>query len=209
VTVDTVAPALSAPILDPASDSGSSSTDRITNDTTPTFTGTSEPGLTVTLDDATTSVGSDSDDDGTYAVTTGTLSEGTHSISARATDAAGNTTSTAATDLTVDTTAPVITLDRPSASRLTVTASGTGGRRPGDSGAVSVTICSGLLVLPSSSSCTPTVSLDAVVATDGSWTVTSGNLAPLTTYYAWAAQRDAAGNTSTTAVSSGATTGLL
>ena len=45
ITIDTVAPAPpSQPDLDAGSDSGSSSTDNLTNDNTPTFTGTAEPG---------------------------------------------------------------------------------------------------------------------------------------------------------------------
>src|SRR5439155_10549715 len=49
-TLDTTAPAApSAPDLTAASDSGSSSTDNITNVPTPTFTGTAEAGSTVQL----------------------------------------------------------------------------------------------------------------------------------------------------------------
>ena len=55
VRIDTVAPAApSAPSLTAASDSGASSSDRVTNVTTPTFTGTAEDGSTVTLYDGAT-----------------------------------------------------------------------------------------------------------------------------------------------------------
>ena len=50
-------PAPSAPALTAASDSGASSSDAITNNTTPTFTGTAEAGSTVILYDGVTSVG--------------------------------------------------------------------------------------------------------------------------------------------------------
>ncbi|WP_193315750.1 Ig-like domain-containing protein, partial [Janthinobacterium aquaticum] len=50
INIDTIAPAApSAPVLALASDSGNSSTDGVTNVTTPTVTGTAEAGSTVTL----------------------------------------------------------------------------------------------------------------------------------------------------------------
>src|SRR5207253_9841640 len=50
ITIDTAAPAAPAtPDLTAATDSGSSSTDNLTNNTTPAFTGTAESGSTVTL----------------------------------------------------------------------------------------------------------------------------------------------------------------
>ena len=50
VRIDTVLPAAPpAPTLTAASDTGTSNTDRISNDSTPTFTGTAEAGSTVTL----------------------------------------------------------------------------------------------------------------------------------------------------------------
>ncbi|MBW7457967.1 DUF5011 domain-containing protein, partial [Paenibacillus sepulcri] len=83
------------------------------NDATPTFSGTAEPGSTVTivLDGAsvgtTTAAG-----DGSWTWTTApTLAEGAHTASIRATDAAGNTgTDSNVIAFTVDMTAPVITL---------------------------------------------------------------------------------------------------
>jgi len=79
VRIDTVVPAAgSAPVLTTASDSGASSTDGITNVTTPTVTGTAESGITVTLYDGGTPVGSAVAVSGSYTIATGALAQGTH-----------------------------------------------------------------------------------------------------------------------------------
>ena len=56
----------STPDLIAANDSGSSSTDNITNDNTPTFTGTADPGTTVNIYSGGTLVGSDHNGAGNY-----------------------------------------------------------------------------------------------------------------------------------------------
>ena len=98
------------PDLSSGSDSGSSSTDNITNDTTPTFTGTSEASATVTMydTDGTTVLGSTtSDGSGNWSITSSTLSETTHTLTVKATDAAGNTGSASSgLSVTIDATAP-------------------------------------------------------------------------------------------------------
>jgi gliding motility-associated-like protein len=111
ITVDATAPvAPSTPDLDAASDLGTSSTDNITNDTTPTFTGTGlTSGFVVTVYDDTTNVGTTTvDSSGNYSVTTSTLTDATHTIKVTVTDVAGNE-STASTSITVtvDAIAPV------------------------------------------------------------------------------------------------------
>jgi len=85
----------------------------VTDDTMPTFSGTTEAGATVTIADGTTVLGTvTADGNGHYEFTPGTpLSEGAHSVSATATDAAGNTITSATTDFNVDTTAPTATAD--------------------------------------------------------------------------------------------------
>jgi len=108
-TLDTNAPATpSAPKMTSGSNSGAS-TDNITNDTTPTFTGTAESGSTVTLydTDGTTVLGTATATGGAWSITSSTLGTGEHTLTAKATDAAGNT-STASSGLTVviDTAAP-------------------------------------------------------------------------------------------------------
>jgi hypothetical protein len=112
VIVDTVKPAApSIPALKADSDTGSSSTDNMTNDTTPTFTGTAEAGSTVKIFDGTTEVGSaTATSSSTYDISIPVdkaLNQGDHDISATATDAAGNTSSASGTlSIKVDTTSP-------------------------------------------------------------------------------------------------------
>ncbi|MDQ5912113.1 MAG: Delta-60 repeat protein/Por secretion system C-terminal sorting [Patescibacteria group bacterium] len=60
----------SAPVLDSASDTGTSSSDRITNDTTPTFTGTASSSAIIYLYKSSTLVGTTtSDGSGNYSIT--------------------------------------------------------------------------------------------------------------------------------------------
>src|SRR5262249_42788520 len=88
-----------------ASDSGASNTDNITNDNTPTFTGSAEAGTSVQVSSniagvlgTTTAVG------GTWSLTSSTLADGQHSITVRATDLAGNTSAVSVALLvTIDT----------------------------------------------------------------------------------------------------------
>src|SRR5262249_50869708 len=99
IILDTIAPAApSTPDLAAGRDTGASPTDNVTNDTTPTFTGTAEAGATVTVFDGSTAVGSGVATGGSYSITTSALAAGAHSITAKATDVAGNA-STASTAL--------------------------------------------------------------------------------------------------------------
>ena len=110
VVIDTAAPsASSTPDLDAGNDSGVSSTDNVTNVTTPTFAGTAEAFSTVEIfvdgvsDGATLADGS-----GNWSYTIQTpLTEGTRAITATVTDAAGNVSSaSSALNVNVDATAP-------------------------------------------------------------------------------------------------------
>ena len=111
-TLDNNTPAAPTSLdLADSSDTGSSSTDNITNDSTPTISGTAEANSTVELfHSGTTSLGTATvDSGGNWTLTPGTLSDSAYSIKAKATDTVGNTS--AASDvlsLTVDTGAPVI-----------------------------------------------------------------------------------------------------
>ena len=80
--IDTTAPgAPSTPDLEAASDTGRSDTDDLTNDTTPTFTGTAEVGSTVTLKEGATVLGTGiADGSGNWSITSTALSEGDHTI---------------------------------------------------------------------------------------------------------------------------------
>ena len=115
LTFDTLAPsAPSTPALASASDSGTSTSDRITNDTTPTFTGTAEAGATVRLydtDGTTLLQTTTADGSGNWSLTSSALSAGAHSVSVKASDAAGNTSAASATQsVTIVTAAPTVTI---------------------------------------------------------------------------------------------------
>ncbi len=190
VTIDTTATAPSTPDLATASDSGSSSTDNITNVTTPTFTGTGVNGDTVTIFDGATAVGSAIVSGGTYTITTSALSDGVHSITAKETDAAGNTGTSAALSVTIDTTAaaPVIsgfttdsgTVGDHITNDTTLTINGTA-----EIGATVTVFRDG-------------VSIGTAVANgSGNWSVADATtLTNATTYQYSAQQTDVAGNTS-------------
>jgi hypothetical protein len=108
VVIDTLAPtAPSQPVLDPASDSGFAN-DGITNDSTPTLTGTAELGAMVRLFVDGILAGTVQAVAGTWTVTIATpLTDGLHAFTATATDAAGNTGSASTPlDLTIDTAPP-------------------------------------------------------------------------------------------------------
>jgi T1SS-143 domain-containing protein len=101
--------------LDPASDTGSSNSDSITNNPTPTIIGTGNPGATITVvtpgETLTTTVGTD----GSWSVTPKTpIPDGPQII--RVTEAVPGSPNTLTTDVpvTIDTTAPgtpVVTID--------------------------------------------------------------------------------------------------
>lgn len=108
IFIDTTAPAApSTPDLTSATDSGSSNSDNITNDATPTFSGTAEAGSTVTIFDGVTSVGTGTATGGNYSITTSALGTGGRTITAKATDATGNVSaSSSGLGVSIDTTAP-------------------------------------------------------------------------------------------------------
>ncbi len=104
ITIDTAAIAPSVPDLATESDTGYSTSDDITNDTTPTFVGTAEAGSTVTLYESSAILGTAAADvSGNWSITSSELMAGFHSITAKATDIAGN--------VSVESGAIVITID--------------------------------------------------------------------------------------------------
>ena len=108
-TVDAIKPATPTIDLAPASDSGVSNSDDLTNDTTPTLTGTGEAGSTITIFDGATPVGTAVvAADGTWTATLTTpLTEGLHNLTATASDKAGNTSDPSSLlPVTIDTTGP-------------------------------------------------------------------------------------------------------
>ena len=108
LTINSALAAPSTPDLAAASDTGTSATDNITKDNTPTFTGTALAGSTVTIYDGSTPVGSAiATAGGTYSITTSALSDGTHGITAQATDTGGHTSAASGSlSVDIDTTAP-------------------------------------------------------------------------------------------------------
>ena len=104
VTIDTSNPAVSAPDLAAASDSGASNADNVTNITLPLFSGTA-----TTLRGDTTRgsleanvVGSaTADGSGNWSITSSALASGVHNLTARATDLAGNQAASAALVVTI------------------------------------------------------------------------------------------------------------
>ncbi|MDQ2966335.1 MAG: Ig-like domain-containing protein, partial [Chloroflexota bacterium] len=109
IRIDRTAPAVpAAPDLEAASDSGISSTDDLTKDTTPTVRGTAEPAASVQLVlDSVAGSTATADGAGNYSFTTAGLANGSHSLAASATDASGNKSSTSpALTITIDATAP-------------------------------------------------------------------------------------------------------
>ena len=108
VTIDTGVSILSAPALDPLSDSGRSQSDGITNVTAPHLTGTTEAGATVTVYDNGMQVGTVvADDKGAWSINLKGLAVGPHSLTAKATDVAGNVSQASpALAITVDIKAP-------------------------------------------------------------------------------------------------------
>lgn len=105
INVDLTVLPSSAPSLTAGSDTGLPN-DLLTNDTTPTVSGSAEANSVITLYDGTTLVGTGTaDGSGNWSVTTGTLISGSHTLVARVTDLAGNNTAAASAPLivTIDT----------------------------------------------------------------------------------------------------------
>jgi hypothetical protein len=120
---------VSAPDLIAASDTGSSTTDDLTNDETPTFSGTAEADSTVKIFSDGGEVGSGTATvGGTYSITTSVLGNGARSITATATDAAGNTSVVTSPALTVN----IDTVDPPAPSVPDLTDASDSGDFPDD-----------------------------------------------------------------------------
>ncbi len=195
VQSDTTAPAAPSINMDAASDTGASSTDDITSDTTPTLNGLTEAGSTVEVFDGTVSLGT------TTAATTGgawtltpstALLAGTHSFTAKATDAAKNVSAASPVlAVTIDTdapTKPTIDLVAASDTGASSTDNITGDNTPTLSGAAEagseVKVFDGGTLLET-----------VTAGSGGTWTVTTGVLAD-GTHTLSAQATDGAGNIS-------------
>jgi hypothetical protein len=112
VRADTTAPeAPGKPDLDAAGDTGSSDSDDITRDTTPTFSGAAEAGSSVRLLVGGQVRGTAVASGGSWSITSDELGDGSHEVTVTATDAAGNTSAASpALSVTIDTAAPKATV---------------------------------------------------------------------------------------------------
>lgn len=112
-TINVAAGAPATPALTASSDTGSSTTDNITNNATPTVTGTAVAGATVTLyaTNGTTVLGTTTaDHSGNWSITTSTLADGAHTLTVK--QSVGGVVSAASSGLaiTIDTTGPTKTI---------------------------------------------------------------------------------------------------
>lgn len=118
-TLNTAGPSAPPADVDASSDSGASSTDDVTNDTTPLITGSGNNGDVITLMAATGVVlGVTTVVNGAWSIpiTTG-LAEGVHQLQVTATNALGNTSVATVLPVTIDTTTPTVpTIDLISSS---------------------------------------------------------------------------------------------
>jgi hypothetical protein len=177
-TVDTsaAAPTISSPV------SGT-----VTNDSTPPFSGTGEPGATVTVTTSTGTVLGTAlvDPAGNWTLTPTTpLPDGSYTVTATQTDPVGNVSpSSSPVIFTVDTTvaAPVVSGPAPGSTTADSTPTISGAGEPGATVTVSVD---------------GTVVGTAVVATYGSWALTPSTPLADGSHTATATQTDPAGNVS-------------
>ncbi|WP_159439859.1 Ig-like domain-containing protein [Pontibacter lucknowensis] len=102
----------SVPDLLSSSDTGISNSDNITNDNTPTFSGTATAGYTVTLYSGGSAVGTaQADASGKWTITSSSLADGAHSMTAITVDGTGSQSpASAALTVVIDTTAPNTTI---------------------------------------------------------------------------------------------------
>ena len=113
LTIDTTAPA--APVISGISpDTGTSSSDGLTDIAKVTVTGTAVNNSTVALSDNGTVVGTvTANGTGAWSIANVVLAQGANPLRATATDAAGNTSASSSFTATLDTTPPVVTVTSP------------------------------------------------------------------------------------------------
>ncbi|NIJ42558.1 VCBS repeat-containing protein [Parvibaculum indicum] len=188
INVDTTAPAMPA-ITGFSSDSGAAG-DGLTNDRTPTLTGTGQAGSIVVIMDGGVEIGTTYvTGGGTWSFTTGTLGGGDHSFTAVARDGAGNESGeTASLDLTIDATAPAVPVITGFSD---------------DTGNADNQTTDNTLIFTGTAEANATVNIYVgvnIVATgvadgDGNWTASTGTMPDGWTYF-YARAVDAAGNRS-------------
>jgi len=108
ISISTSIPNATTPVLQTASDSGRSSSDRITQRTAPTFTGVGTSGDTVKLYDGSQLLGTGQVVGGTWSITIAAVADGSYTLRALVIDNAGNESSfSSGVGITVDTMRPV------------------------------------------------------------------------------------------------------
>jgi hypothetical protein len=108
IRISTNIPNATTPVLQTASDTGQSSSDRITQRSTPTFTGVGTSGDTVKLYNGSTLLGTSLVASGAWSITVASLTDNTYTLRALVTDNAGNESSfSAGLGVTIDTLRPV------------------------------------------------------------------------------------------------------
>ncbi len=196
VTIDATAPAAPSPDVAAASDTGSSNTDNLTSDTTPTISGTGAAGDTITLyaPNGTTVLGTAVvDATGHWAITpTTALPDGTTALSVKATDPQGNTSAPGTVSVTIDTTAP--------AAPTAMLDSGSDTGNLGDSKTNDTTPTLSGMGVPGDTitvkNAAGTVIATATVAGDGTWSATPTTALPEGLNTLSITATDPAGNTS-------------
>ncbi|OED67605.1 hypothetical protein A143_21460, partial [Vibrio splendidus ZS-139] len=177
---------IAAPSIDlkSSTDSGSSSTDDLTNIHTPIITGSAEANSIISITDETGKVVATgtTNSNGIYQLTTSDIAEGKHTLTVSTTDVAGNQNS-ATLPIEVDYTAPTI-------SKVNLKTETT--HQPTFSGTVSLDTTSVDIVIKSGSTIVET--LHATLDGKGGYTVDATNL-PDRTYTAYIQATDKAGNT--------------
>jgi fibronectin type 3 domain-containing protein len=187
ISISTNIPNATTPALQAVSDTGRSSSDRITQRTTPTFTGTGTSGDTIKLFDGSQLLGTGQVVSGTWSITVPALSDGSYTLRALVIDNAGNESSfSSGLGITVDTlrpVAPVITGSPLLSRTATPVVSGTA-----EAFAI-VNVYEGLHLIG-------TATADGL----GNWTLTASSLIDQS-YSLKASATDFAGNTSTDSAS--------
>lgn len=193
VTIDTTPPAPPAADLAAGSDTGTSNTDNITTDTTPTITGSGTPGHTIKLyaPDGVTVLGTATvANDGTWNITPGAAQpEGLNTFKVIATDLAGNTSAPAEVPVTIDNTANVPTVVPTLGNTLTPVITGGANLAPGETLTVNVGGAT-YAVVPDAQG-TWTLNLATAIPVTGPLTLANG------THSVTAVITDAAGNVGT------------
>lgn len=176
----------------------------LTNDSTPTVTGTAGTGagdltgVTVRIhtgpsvsDPVAQTLSATRNGAGAWSVTpSSAVADGQHAVEALQSDSAGNTGTSAANVFTIDTVAPLVSITSPAAGAFTndTTPGIAGNASSGDAATVTVRIYAG-----SSASGTPIQTLSPTQSS-GNWSTAAATLAQ-GTFTARAQQLDAAGNT--------------